>query len=231
MIEAIGVVVPVHDEERDLATCLASIRRAAKHPELAAISVRISVVLDRCSDASGEIASQMLVIADRIAETRAGNVGVARNIGFDLVRRAESGLDDGDLWLATTDADSIVPDTWLARQVRLANSGADAIAGTIEIEDWDEQPAGARARFDRRYEIAPDGTHGHVHGANLGVRSSTLAAVGGMPRAALAEDHALISLITAHGASIARPATLCVQTSARRESRAPGGFSDFLRHL
>jgi glycosyltransferase involved in cell wall biosynthesis len=232
MIKAIGVVVPAHDEEALLPACLASLRRAAEHPALAGIQVRLAVVLDRCSDRSGELAAERLRGCDVIVERPAGNVGAARRAGIDALLEAEAGRSLPDLWLATTDADSRVPVDWIARQRRLADAGADAIAGTIVVDDWHEQPPGARARFTRRYASDLTGArHGHVHGANLGVRASTYDGVGGVAGLPLAEDHALLEAVEAHGASTVRPSSLWVTTSGRRENRAPGGFSDFLRDL
>lgn len=232
MIEAISIVVPAHDEEDQLAACLASLRLAARHPALAEVSVRIAVVLDRCSDQSGERAAPLLRRDDLIVELRDGNVGIARRAGIDALRAAESGRAPASVWLATTDADSRVPRDWLVHQLRLANAGADAIAGTIAVDSWEQQPAGSARTFVARYASAIEGAaHRHVHGANLGVRGSTYDLAGGMAGLPLGEDHALISVLEAVGASIVRPRALTVLTSGRREGRAPGGFSTYLRKL
>ncbi|MDX6565054.1 MAG: hypothetical protein QOE10_716 [Gaiellales bacterium] len=232
MIDTILVVVPAHDEEQLLPSCLASVRRAAEHPSLAATPVRVAVVLDRCSDGSGEQAVPLLRGGDVIVERRDGNVGAARRAGARTLLAGEVGRPLTDIWLATTDADSRVPRDWLARQVRMADAGADAVAGTILIEDWREQPPATRNAFAARYARGVAlGEHRHVHGANLGARASAYERVGGLAELPLAEDHALIDALSACGASIVRPHDLRVVTSARRESRAPGGFGDYLRVL
>ena len=41
------------------------------------------------------------------------------------------------------------------------------------------------------YIARPDGTHAHVHGANLGIRADAYLDVGGWSDASLAEDHCL----------------------------------------
>ena len=232
MIGAVLIVVPAHDEELLLPACLASLRRAAEHAALARIPVRIAVVLDRCSDRSGDFAAPHLRTGDLLLEQRDGNVGVARREGARALLAAESGRPGSSVWIATTDADSRVPADWLARQIELADSGADAVAGTIAVDDWHEQPRGTRDLFLARYasELRP-ARHGHVHGANLGVRGSTYEEVGGLEGLPLAEDHALVDALEAHGARVMRPPSLRVATSGRRESRAPGGFSDHLRVL
>ncbi|MDX6570669.1 MAG: hypothetical protein QOH15_3247 [Gaiellales bacterium] len=232
MIGAVLIVVPAHDEELLLPRCLASLQRATGHPALARIQVRIALVLDRCSDWSGELAAPLLQGSDLLLEQRDGNVGAARRLGARALLAAECGRPGSDVWIATTDADSRVPADWLARQVALADAGADAVAGTIAVDDWHEQPRGTRDVFLARYasELRPT-AHDHVHGANLGVRGSTYEAVGGLADLPLAEDHALVDALEAHGARIMRPPALRVRTSGRRESRAPGGFSDYLRVL
>jgi hypothetical protein len=232
MIGAVLVVVPARDEEELLPRCIASLRRAADHPALARLSVRIAVVLDSCSDRSGDLAAPLLHRRDSLIEERAGNVGTARGRGIDTLLAMEAGRPLSNIWVANTDADSRVPPDWLARQLRLANDGADAVAGTIIVDDWHEQPARTAPIFAARYalDVQPSAHH-HVHGANLGVRASTYRQVGGCPALPLAEDHALVEALDLTGATIARPATLTVITSGRRESRARGGFSDFLRGL
>ena len=232
MIDALLVVVPAHDEERLLPGCMASLQRAARHPALARICVRIAVVLDRCADRSGELVSPLLRTSDLLLEQRDGNVGVARRLGVGSLLASEAGRPGATVWIATTDADSRVPQDWLARQLALAEAGADAVAGTIAVADWREQPRSTRDRFLARYadDVRP-GAHGHVHGANLGVRGSAYEAVGGLSGLPLAEDHALVEALETRGARVVRPPSLRVVTSGRRESRAPGGFSDHLRAL
>jgi hypothetical protein len=232
VIEAVLIVVPAHDEERLLPGCVAALQRAAAHRALPRVSVRIALVLDRCSDRSGELASPLLRATDLLLEQRDGNVGVARRRGVRALLAAESGRPGATVWIASTDADSRVPPDWLARQVTLADAGADAVAGTILVDDWHQQPPGTRDLFLTRY--ARDlgcRAHRHVHGANLGVRGSAYSAVGGVSGRPLAEDHALVEALEAHGARIIRPPSLRVVTSGRRESRTHGGFSDYLRVL
>jgi hypothetical protein len=40
------------------------------------------------------------------------------------------------IWLATTDADSRVPGSWLQDQLAFARRGFDAVAGTVRVHDW-----------------------------------------------------------------------------------------------
>ncbi len=217
------MVVPAHDEQDLLPACLASLRRAAAHPALRGVAVHLVPVLDACSDDSGLHAPGAL-------EVQARNVGVARAAGFAEVLRRESGRDPGSLWLATTDADSTVPADWLAEQLRLAALGADAVAGTVRVADWTEQPGAVAQRFARTYG-RPGAGHLHVHGANLGLTAAAYVDAGGVPPVALAEDHALVEALHGRARTVVATGRVPVLTSARRESRTVGGFADHLRGL
>jgi hypothetical protein len=226
--------VPAHDEEAELGRCLRALRTAIAHPRLAGIEVQLAVVLDSCSDHSGDIAAAALrgVPGAAVVECAVRAAGAARGVGVAALHRRLPTRDPSAVWVATTDADTRVPPDWLARQLAVADAGADAVAGLVEIDDWQGQPAAVQRAFAADYRTGVLGpVHTHVHGANLGVRASALARVGGMPAAALAEDHALVDRLLETGAVIARPTSLRVQTSARREGRAAGGFSDRLRTL
>jgi glycosyltransferase involved in cell wall biosynthesis len=227
-IHEISVVVPAHDEEDRIGPCLESLRVAATHPSLARTAVRVVVVLDSCSDQTGERADRLGVDA---IEVSARSVGPARSAGFaHLLGRA--GVADRHHWLATTDADSKVPPEWLARQLSWHRRGAEAVAGTVEVQDWSEQPARVRHRFGRHQRAhGLDDGHGHVHGANLGLSADVYRRAGGVPHLPLAEDHALWDAVGATGALRISAPDLPVVTSSRRDGRAVGGFSDLLRSL
>ena len=73
--------------------------------------------------------------------------------------------------------------------------------------------------------------HGHVHGANLGIRSDLYRRVGGFPAVAVHEDVAVVEAALALDAPVAWPTDIAVITSARPGSRAPRGFSSYLLDL
>jgi hypothetical protein len=70
-----------------------------------------------------------------------------------------------------------------------------------------------------------------VHGANLGCTARAYQAAGGFPPIATAEDHALVTALSAAGSRILRSTELSVRTSARPHARAPRGFSHLLSSL
>src|ERR1700733_7011192 len=154
----------------------------------------------------------------------------ARGAWAGEVRRRTSHLDPADVWLATTDADTLVPVSWLRQQARLADQGWDAVAGTVWVADWSGYPQRVRAAFHERYG-AGLGPHPPVHGANLGFRAATYLKAGGFPDAPAGEDHALVAALAATGGRMLWTRAVTVATSARREARAPNGFSHYLADL
>ncbi len=242
-IGAVGVIVPAHNEQDLLPSCLASVRRAAQ--SLRGIPVHLVVVADACRDRT--------VLAARrggasVVTISARSAGAARAAGAGEVLRRTTHLDPSSVWLATTDADTLVPACWLREQASYASQGWDAVVGTIRVSDWSGYPPGTRSLFRERYErepyepsvpyepsepSEPSGAkqHPHVHGANLGFRASAYLRAGGFPALATAEDHALVAALTEDGSRVLRTRALPVVTSARRESRAPHGFSHHLKQL
>jgi glycosyltransferase involved in cell wall biosynthesis len=232
VIRSVGVIVPAHDEQDLLPSCLASVRRAAQ--ALRGMPVHLVVVADACRDRTVQVARHG---GASVVSISARSAGAARAAGAREALLRTGRLDPADVWLATTDADTLVPAHWLRQQVRHASQGWDAIVGTIRVADWSGYPPGTRALFRERYEGVGgvegvgDGQHSHVHGANLGFRASAYLTAGGFPDLPTAEDHALVAALTAGGSRVLRTRALPVVTSARRVSRAPRGFSHYLARL
>jgi glycosyltransferase involved in cell wall biosynthesis len=213
----IGAIVPAHNEEALLGGCLAALAMAARHAALAGESVRIVAVLDACTDRSEAIAGAMGV---DIVTVAARNVGLARAAGAARL------VAQGARWLAFTDADSRVSPDWLAVQLSLGSLGAQAVCGSICIDDWGAHSPVVREVFARVYRDA-DGHH-HVHGANLGVCARAYRQAGGFAPLACNEDVALVERLAALGTRIAWSAAPRVVTSARTMPRVRGGFGDTL---
>ena len=226
MIETAGVVVPAHNEEALLPACLTALGRAARQ---VSVPVRMLVAADSCTDRTAAVARAHGAL---VISLRARRVGAARAAGMAEVLRltACAGLDPAAIWLATTDADTVVPAGWLQRQVAHADQGWDVVLGTVTVADWSEHPPHAPAAFAARYESG-DRPHPHVHGANIGIRASAYRAAGGFPPLRSAEDHALLAAVAEAGCSVLRADDVTVETSARRHARAPHGFSHLLRTL
>ncbi|MGH3833690.1 MAG: glycosyltransferase [Pseudonocardiaceae bacterium] len=214
----VGIVVPAHNEAELLPGCLAALRRAAAAVD---VPVHLLVVLDACSDRT----------ADAVGDTEAltmweHNVGAARRAGFAHLLR-ELGADR--VWLASTDADTQVPKSWLADQLTHAGHGTDAVAGMVSVADWSEHPPSTAERFRRLHDHVIG--HHHVHGANLGISARSYLAVDGFPALPAHEDIALVTALKRAGHRVLHAADPPVITSARRHARASEGFADFLIHL
>lgn len=213
----IAVIVPAHNEEALIASCLQSLQVAARDPALGGEAVTVVVALDRCSDGTAAICCALGV---QVVSVDAGCVGVARAVA------SERALALGARWIGCTDADSRVPSDWLARQVQC---GASAFCGVVAVEDWLDYPDDVRQQFVQG-ELARDG-HPHVHGANMGFSATAYRRSGGFAPLATGEDVALIHAMHSAGLRVARLAHPRVTTSARRHARAPNGFSGFLHRL
>jgi len=214
----IGILIPAHNEQDLLEQCLSAAVRASKHGLLAGEPVEVLVVLDSCTDRSAQIVSGFPVLSLHID---ARNVGQARAAGAQVL------LERGARWISCTDADSRVAEDWLVAQLGL---GADAVCGTVTVEHWDPSfDESAQIRYHSHYQ-ARDG-HRHIHGANLGVSADAYRWAGGFAPLTCDEDVQLVRQLELLGADIAWSHRPQVHTSARLDSRARGGFGDYLRKL
>lgn len=227
----VAVVVPARDEVELLPRCLASVVAAAERVPVPA-AVHIVVVADRCVDDTEAVAATTLASASAsIIRARSDSVGGARQVGVDAALRVWPPARTRRLWIAMTDADSVVPPHWLCYQLRAAARGWDAVAGAIAVTDWgDRSPRTADALTAHRRDQRRTGTAA-VHGANLGIWADVLAAVGGIPAVAHSEDAGTVELMERAGRPVLRAPDLIVTTSARRSWRTPGGFSTLLDRL
>lgn len=227
MITAVHVVIPARDEEQLLPRCLVSVERArlalrAVRPDLL---IDVTVVLDSCRDRSA------LVVEAAGVHSKAvdfGMVGPTRDAGvrWALASGATNGVAPQDLWIACTDADTVVPAHWLTGQVKLA-AAHDAVVGTVEPFGLTDTEV--LTRWRARHHLIEG--HPHVHGANLGLRGSTYLDVGGFRPLATDEDVDLVRRIRAHTTRWVATDAVRVASSARRLSRCRGGFADFITAL
>lgn len=226
---SVGVVIPARDEAARVGRCIATVRAALDQTQ--ARASWILVVADRCVDDTAGIAREVLEDAGAVLPCRAGSVGRARRLGVEAIFGRFDDVPPARLWLLATDADSEVPVDWVTCQLGAASAGAAAVAGVVRVDSFAEHPPWAARRFDETYELRADGTHPHVHGANLGVRGDAYRAAGGWRDQTVAEDHCLWGRIGAAGYPRVALAASYVVTSGRARGRAPGGFADTLRRV
>jgi hypothetical protein len=149
--------------------------------------------------------------------------------------------------ILTTDADTIVPPDWVARNLRVIDAGASAVAGAFDIDPAEKVALPVmlrlRLRLEARYEALiteltcrldpqphdPWPRHAATSGASLAVDLEAYRAVGGMPALPVGEDKAFVDALVATGRRVRHDPDIRVRTSARLVGRAIGGFSDGMR--
>lgn len=224
----VAIIIPARDESASVAACLES-ALAASDAVSARAETWLVVVADRCTDDTAAVSRRILARRGEVIETSQGSAGSARRLGAALALQRWNGQAPGCIWLANTDADSRVPVDWLQRQLDYADSGYQGVAGTVSIGQLWLNQLDVSALIMSTYAIHADGTHPHVHGANLGCRADAYLQAGGWSDLALAEDHCLWRRLKAHSCRLISSSLLPVQTSARLQGRASGGFADNLR--
>jgi glycosyltransferase involved in cell wall biosynthesis len=224
---SVGVVVPARNEQGSIAACLKSILAAIDACDLNHAWVVLAA--DRCVDRTVPIARQVLRNRGHVILCNAGSAGAARRVGTDHLLQLAADVPRSSLWLANTDADTVVPRDWIARHLKFAQSGASALAGIVNVESFVGHGAHGAATFARHYAINADGTHPHVHGANLGLRADACVDAGGWTDIRVGEDHCLWRRLKARGWPAVSTAASVVSTSGRLRGRARGGFADTLR--
>ncbi|WP_241982417.1 glycosyltransferase family 2 protein [Cryobacterium sp. HLT2-28] len=224
-IERIAVVVPARNEERLLPRCLDALSRAVTAVgsvgDPCPPGVSVVIVLDRCTDSSAEVAAGFpKFVAIR---TNLGAVGSARRAGVREVVPARHRT--RHTWIATTDADSAVPENWLTTQLTFARNGVDLVLGTVRPDEC--LAAADQERWLAQHELVEG--HPHVHGANLGVRADRYFAAGEFARTDAHEDVRLVGALRELRVREISTARIAVLTSGRLAGRAPSGFAGFLR--
>lgn len=227
-VDRVVVVVPAHNEEAVLGRCLEAITDAATEVRALGVRVDVIVVLDDCTDDSAGVTSGHDV---QVVETDVRCVGAARALGVAVAtghpdRLAAVGPEDESrTWVATTDADSRVPGSWLLDHLAAAHHGHDLLVGPVLPDAGQLDPVVLAAWHDRHRTGRL-----HVHGANLGVRLSAYRAVGGFADLSTGEDVALVQALLARDVPTVRQGRPVV-TSTRERGRAPDGFAGYLRAL
>jgi glycosyltransferase involved in cell wall biosynthesis len=219
----VTILIPARNEEELLPRCLKSVLAACARLPVSSTS-DIVIAVDSSTDLTLEIAERMVLNRGAVITTQAGAVGYARSLAAKTALQRHSGPLQY-CWLANTDADCCVPDTWLLDQLALAEQGAEAIAGIVDVDSFEEHDVGVNLCFRRSYLIRSDGSHPHVHGANLGIRADAYLRAGGWGTLESAEDHDLWHRLLETGCSVCSTDYVKVLTSGRRVGRAPQGFA------
>lgn len=225
---AVGVVIPARDEEDTIDACvdcaLASLDACAEVE-----AGWVVVVADSCHDLTASLARKKLAGRGAVIECSLTSPGAARRCGVAEVLAHFATRARSDLWLANTDADSCVAPDWISRQLELAAREFCGVAGIVRVDPTEGPDAALIREVLTDYATHEDGTHPHVHGANLGVRADAYLDVGGWSDLTVAEDHCLWSRLRAREWPLISSVSSVVFTSGRLHGRAVGGFADALR--
>jgi glycosyltransferase involved in cell wall biosynthesis len=241
-LAAVGVIVPACNEELTIEASLRAVLVSldALSAERPSLLIRAVCVADSCTDATLSIAR---TVADSdaparltVTEVNARRVGLTRGAGCEeFLRQAGSAgvVDLESIWMATTDADSLVGERWALEQARAADAGVDCLVGTVEPvaspPDIGSDAAEILERWHARHALEEG--HPYVFGANLGVRASAYRAVGGFSPLPHGEDVALVAALRESGWSVESTDRHRVLTSTRTQGRVADGFSTYLREL
>lgn len=183
---AVGVVIPVHNEEELLDAALTSLERAFAELSGWGLHLRVVIVLDSCVDESARVAKHWIhqilrrqpSLKATIVTTSRRNVGLARQLGCSSLLERWADVDRSRIWLATTDADSRVPQSWLRSQVIDHEAGVDVWCGRVSVIEWSNYLVETTTIWQSAYEAEPC----PVHGTNLGFNAKMYCAAGVRPR-------------------------------------------------
>ena len=222
-VSHVAVVIPARNEEALIGRCLESVMRAVDFARSRRYTVSITVIADDCTDDTIAIARGFDQV--RVLGIHSAGVGTARAIGVGYaLSRAE--VDPSAIWIANTDADSVVPKNWIVDQVAMARRGVDLMIGTVR-PDFDDL---SRIQIDAWVRTHPVGVaNGHVHGANLGMRGDLYVEAGGYPPMAEHEDVDLVARCVALNPTTIATTSCEVMTSGRQFGRTDGGYARYLR--
>lgn len=226
---AVGVVLPVHNEEVLLPSALVALRKAFDELMRWHLELQLVIILDSCSDRSvdvvrswsKELRSGRTALKFTVISCDAHNVGYARALGCTTLLEQWSRLDLSRIWIATTDADSQVPRDWLSVHVLQHEAGVDLWAGRVKVKNWKDYTRATAMTWQRNYDVESS----PIHGANLGFNALAYASVGGFAHLPTGEDRALCRALVREGVEVHFDATTRVTTSSRRSARAPLGFA------
>jgi glycosyltransferase involved in cell wall biosynthesis len=220
------IIIPAKNEEELLPRCLQSLKSAINElPNYCTYDMVLAV--DSSIDRTFEIGEKFILPNGMVINISEGTVGKARLLATEVaLKRYRGNLEH--CWLANTDADCEIPSNWLTYQLNHAMQGTQALAGIVSVDNFKDHKEHVAQRFVETYILNADGTHPHIHGANLGMRADAYIDAGGWNCLKTAEDHDLWNRLRLSNISMKSDSKLCVITSGRRIGRAPNGFADAL---
>jgi hypothetical protein len=234
--------IPVKNEEAQIGACLQSLCNQTRKLD------RLVLLLNNCTDTTADICRQFqarihgIEIHEVTLKAPLASAGEARRRALELAGDNERGV-----LILTTDADAILPPSWVEQNIREITAGADVVCGMAEIHSQDAAMIPRALHDDDRREtfllsildemmsiLAPDAfdpwpRHQQQSGASIAVRSSALDFAGGPPHVSSGEDRALIEQLRLIDARVRHAPDILVHVSGRLEGRAAGGMAEAIK--
>jgi hypothetical protein len=149
--------------------------------------------------------------------------------------------------LLTTDADTVVADDWVEKNLAALADGADIVCGRVKVDPAEAALIPPHLQADDALECElidlldriafvldpqpgdPWPRHTEAAGASLAVTAAAFARAGGIPPVASGEDRAFVQALARMDARIRHDPAISVTVSGRVHGRAPGGMADTIR--
>lgn len=238
------VAIPAKDEEERIGACLLALARQTSMPDV--VLLLLNNCTDRTEAAARELASNLpfeLHVVCHALPPADANAGNARR----LAMQHSAALAGSNGILLTTDADTIVADDWVERNLAAIGSGADVVCGRVRLDPIEAALIPSHLHADDALECEltelldkiafivdpvpadPWPRHTEAAGASLAVTVAAFNNVGGIPAIAAGEDRAFVARLAQVDARIRHDPTITVTVSGRLHGRAPGGMADTIR--
>lgn len=236
------VAIPAKDEADRIAACLRAFDRQTDRPDA------VLLLVNNGTDGTEAIArnlrlSYRLDIVARDLPPELASAGHARRLAMDIAAAHAR----PDTILLTTDADTVVPADWIARNRAAIARGADVVCGRIAVEPSEAALIPAHlhdddARERRLIELLdalawaldpephdPPPRHTEASGASIAVTAAAFTEAGGIPPIRSGEDRAFVRKLWMMDAKVRHDPTIEVMVSGRIVGRAEGGMADAIR--
>jgi GT2 family glycosyltransferase len=243
-LKPVILAIPVRNEVERIGSCLTALAAQTIAPDA------VLLLFNNCADGSEIEAKRIsrhlpLALETISVQLPAGqaNAGNARR----LAMHHASELAGHGGAILTTDADAVVPDDWVARNISGLAAGADAVCGRIVVDPIEALAIPANLHnddllecelLDLLDEIAfaldpvphdPRPRHVQASGASLAISTDVFRRVGGVPKVESGEDRALVHTLMLMDARVRHDPAIEVVVSGRLDGRAPGGMADTIR--
>jgi hypothetical protein len=238
------VAIPAKNEAERIGACLLALADLTVKP------AAVVVLANNCTDRTVQVARtlsagmpyQLLVDVHAFPPCSA-NAGSARR----MAAQHAADLAGGDGVVLTTDADAVVSENWIERNLLALSAGADLVCGRVNLDTTEAALIPSHLHADDALEceltelldriadrLDPDPAdpwprHTEEAGASLAVTVAAIDRVGGIPALAFGEDRALVQALASIDACIRHDPTVTVTVSGRTLGRASGGMADTIR--